>query len=81
MQNVGIRLVTLNDKLYMLVLGSENLSSSNAFVSGVGGLKFKSRASQIERIVLPTARRRCDISLKEAVSPGRNGVGMDPANS
>ena len=28
--------------------------------------------------VLPTARHRCDISLKEAVLPGRNDVEMGP---
>ena len=31
--------------------------------------------------VLPTARHRCDISLKEAVLPGLNNAEMGPANS
>ena len=31
--------------------------------------------------VLPTARHRCDISLKGAVLPGRNDAEMGPANS
>ena len=31
--------------------------------------------------VLPTARHRCDISLKGAVFPGRNDAEMGPANS
>ena len=31
--------------------------------------------------VLPTARHRCNISLKGAVLPGRNDAEMGPANS
>ena len=31
--------------------------------------------------VLPTAHHCCDISLKGAVLPGRNGMEMGPANS
>ena len=31
--------------------------------------------------VLPTARRRCKISSKEAMLPGRNDAEMGPANS
>ena len=31
--------------------------------------------------VLPTACRRCNISLKEAVLSGRNDVEMNPTNS
>ena len=46
-------------------------SSSNAFVSGTGGLRFKSRAVKSDTVV-PTARHRCDISWKGAVLPGRN---------
>ena len=44
-------------------------SSANAFVSGAGGLKFKSWAGQIHR---------CDISSKEAVFPERNDAEMAP---
>ena len=50
-------------------------SSGNAFVSGAGGLRFKSDA------VLPTARHRCNISSKGAVLSGRNDAEMGPANS
>ena len=46
-------------------------SSSNAFVSGTGGLRFKSRAVKLNTVV-PTARHRCDISRKGAVLPGRD---------
>ena len=59
-------------------------SSGNAFVSGTGGLRFKSRASQIGYSVangLPTTCHRCDISLNGAVLPGRNDAIMGPANS
>ena len=55
-------------------------SSGNAFVSGAGGLRFKSGADQIGH-VLPAARHRCDISSKGAVLPGRNDAEMSPANS
>ena len=68
--------------------------TGNAFVSGAGGLRFKSQAGQIGHsvangspplrksdTVLPTARHRCDISSKEAVLPGRNDAEMGPANS
>ena len=41
----------------------------NAFVSGVGDLKFKFRAGKIDT-VLPTVRHRCDISSKGAVLTG-----------
>ena len=44
-------------------------------LSGVGGLRFKSRASQIGHSVAS------DISLERAVLPGRNDVEMGPANS
>ena len=54
---------------------SASWSSGNAFVSGAGGLRFKSDA------VLPTARHRCDISSKGAMLPGRNDAEMGPANS
>ena len=50
-------------------------SSGNTFVSGAGGLR------PVEsNIALPTIRHRCDISSKEAVLPGRNGVEIGPAN-
>ena len=44
-------------------------SSSNTFVSGAGGLRFKSRAGQKSNTLLPTARHRCDISSKKAMLP------------
>ena len=50
------------------------------FVSVVEGLRFKFRASQLST-VLPTARHRRDISLEEAVLPGRNNVETGRANS
>ena len=55
-------------------------SSGNAFVSGAGGLTFKTQAGQ-SVTVLPMARHRCDISSEEAVLPGRNDAEMGPANS
>ena len=48
------------------------------FVSGAGVCKC--RAGQIGYTELPTARHRCDFSLKEAVLPGRNDTEMAPAN-
>ena len=42
--------------------------SRRAFVSGAGGLRFKSRTGQIG--VLQTARHHYNISLKGAVLPG-----------
>ena len=48
-------------------------SSGNAFVSGAGGLRFKSRAGQIDK-VLSMARNCCNIFSKETVLPGRNGA-------
>ena len=54
-------------------------SSGNAFISGSGGLSFKSRPVKLDAVLL-TARHRCDIS-KGAVLPGRNNAEMGPANS
>ena len=54
--------------------------SGNAFVSGAGGLRFKSRAAK-SYTVLPTVRHRCNISSKEAALPGCNDEEMDPASS
>ena len=53
-------------------------SSGNAFVSGAGGVRFKSRAVKSDT-VLPKARHRCDISSKGAVLPRRNDteIGSD----
>ena len=52
------------------------------FVSGTGGLRFKSRAGQIGlTVVLPTARHRCNISPKGALLPGRNDAEMRSVNS
>ena len=45
------------------------------FISGAGGLRFKSQAQQIDA-VLPMACHRCDISLKGAVLLGRNNLEM-----
>ena len=42
--------------------------SGNAFGSGAGSMRIKSRANQIG--VLPKARHRCNISSKGAVLPG-----------
>ena len=47
-------------------------SSRNAFVSGAGGLRFKSNT------VLPTACHRCYVSSKEALLPGRNDSEKGP---
>ena len=55
-------------------------SSGNALVSGVGGLRFKSRTGQIGHSVTngsPPLR----YSSKGAVLPGRNDAEMGPANS
>ena len=52
-------------------------SSGNAFVSGAGGLRFKSRAAQIEHSVA-NGSHPCDISSKEAVLLERNDVKMGP---
>ena len=55
-------------------------SGLNALVSGEGGLRFKSRTSQIGHSVTngsPPLR----LSSKEAVLPGRNDAEMGPANS
>ena len=49
-------------------------------VSGAGGLRFKSRASQIKYSVA-TARRRCDISSKGAVLLKRSDAEMGLANT
>ena len=54
-------------------------SSGNAFVSGAGGLRFKSRAGQIEHSVA-NGRHRCDISPNRAVLPGRNDAEVGPVN-
>ena len=54
--------------------------SQNGFVSEAVGLRFKSRAGQIDT-ELPTARLRCNISSKVTVLPGRNDTKMGPANS
>ena len=55
-------------------------SSSNAFVSGVGGLRLKSRGVKADTEFLMT-RHRSNISSKRAVLPGRDVVEMGPANS
>ena len=55
-------------------------SSSNAFVSGAGSLRFKSRSGQIEQSVA-NGLHRCKISSKRAALPGRNDAEMGPANS
>ena len=61
---------------------ASNWSSSNAFVSGVRRLKFKSRAIKSDAAVLPTVRYRCDISSKGAALPiKRNVAEMSHANS
>ena len=40
-------------------------SSNNAFAPGAGGLSLQSRLGQNKlNTMLPTARHRCDISLK-----------------
>ena len=54
--------------------------SGYAFISGAVGLRFISRAGQLET-VLPTARYRCNISSKGAVLPGRNDAQIGPVNS
>ena len=54
--------------------------TGNGFVFGAGGLRFRSRPVKLV-IVLPTARHRCNISLKGAVLPGRYDTEMDSANS
>ena len=46
--------------------GPASWSSGNAFVSGAGGLRFKSRGGQIGHSVA-NARHRCNISSKGAV--------------
>ena len=55
-------------------------SSGNAFVSGAGGLRFKSRAGQTEP-VSSTIRHRRNIFFKEAVLPGCNDAEIGPSNS
>ena len=55
---------------------SASWSSGKAFVSGVGGLRFKSRAGLIGYSVA-----RCDISLKEAELLWCNDAVMGPTNS
>ena len=55
-------------------------SSGNAFVFEAGGLRFKSRVGQIGHSVV-NGSPRCDISLKEAVTPGRKDAEIGPANS
>ena len=50
-------------------------SSGYAFVSGAGGLRFKSRAVQIRHNV-PTGRHRCNISSRGFVLPVRNDAEM-----
>ena len=50
----------------------DRLSSSNAFVSQVGGLRFKSRTGQIRHGVCQRLAHPCDIFLKEDVLRGRN---------
>ena len=47
----------------------------DAFISGAGGSRFKSRAVKSDT-VLPTARHRCDISSKDAVLPEGNDTEM-----
>ena len=44
----------------------------------VWGSNFRSVKSET---VLPTARHRCDISLKGVALPGRSNAEMGPANS
>ena len=55
-------------------------SSSNAFVSGAGSLRFKSRSGQIGHSVANGLNRR-KISSKGAALPGCNDAEMGPANS
>ena len=45
-------IAAFNYKLYCFNLESTSWSSGNAFVSGAGGLRFKSRASQIKHSVV-----------------------------
>ena len=54
---------------------SARWQSDNAFVSGAGGLRFKSDTG------LPTVRYRCNVSSKGAVLPGRNDAEMGHTNS
>ena len=55
----------------MILCKPGSWSSGNVFVSGVGGLWFKSRAGQIGHSVV-NGSLRCDMALNEAVLPGRN---------
>ena len=59
---------------------SEGWLSGNAFVSGAVGLRFKSRAVQVEHSVANDSSLQRHFS-KEAVLPGRNDAEVGPANS
>ena len=67
----------------MIILKSVMIILKIIFVSGAGGLRFKSRAGQIDHSVATTAttRHRCDVSSKGAVLPGFYVAEMGPANS
>ena len=70
--------ITAN-QIYISCIYSNSVTASwlsdNAFLSSGRGLRFKSRAGQIEH------HHCCNVSSKGAVLPGRHGVEMGPANS
>ena len=64
-----------------MYLNHDNVwSNGNAFVSGAGGMRFKSQAGQMGHSVANT-HPRCNISSKRAVLPERNDAKVDRANS
>ena len=56
-------------------------SSGNAFVSGAGGRRFKSRAGQFEHSVANGSPPLQHFFEKSCVARRRNDAEMDPANS
>ena len=54
--------------------------SGNEFVFGAGDMRSNIGPVKTDTM-LPTARYRCDISLKGFVLPGRNDAKTCPANS
>ena len=69
-----------NHKKIKRIIYYTSWSSSNAFVFGAEGQKFKSRAVQIGHSVVNSLPPQRSFSSKEAVLPGSNDAESGPAN-
>ena len=66
--------------IYCFTFEAASWSSGYAFVSGAGGLRFKSLAGQVVTSVANDSLH-CNISSKGAVLPGCNDEEMGPTSS